>query len=431
MCPVGMLEPLGSSYRSDNPYATITATVVAIEPVFASAVANAQRRVRHFRLTVQWSSSGPGGQTVTEVIEAKRVVVATGSTSCPRLPEWMQELRIARFFSQEEPSLHPPHSLRHAWELPNDLIIAGDGCGRPLHSQERILVVGGGLTAVQLATLAAERGCREVCLALRRPLRVQQFDFGAAWMDRRERPRLLRTFLASDFAARLRMLQEARGVSSVPPEAHAVLREMEEAGRLEVQESTEVSPVSPPVWDARAGCWRVVLETYNATAQRTARTERRFERIWCATGSDIRLDHHPLLGPLWERCPIRAAGGLPCLTPHLAWSEDCELYVLGAPASLCLGPDGGNLMGARTGAVRAGYVLGAALAGEGMVAQAKQEIAALQFRYDSKRQYVKGAGLGSGLVVAMAAEGAGADGIFARRRRRAMPRKERGCGCGC
>jgi hypothetical protein len=405
---------------------------VAVEPVFASPPSDGGR-VRHFRLTLRRGSTSSGSSSgkEIEIIEAKRVVVATGSTSCPRLPEWMEELRSTT------PQQHPPHSLRHAWELPDDLSSSSSStkaAEHPLRPHQRILVVGGGLTAVQLAVLAAGNGCREVCLAARRPLRVQQFDFGAEWMDRRERPGLLRAFLATDFESRLGMLQQARGVSTVPPEAHSVLREMEDAGRLEVLEWTEVAAASPPAWDARAGCWRVVLEHYDPIAQRTVRTQRHFERLWCATGSDIRLEHHPLLGPFAARCPVRTCGGLPCLTPHLAWAEDCELYVLGAPAALVLGPDGANLMGARTGAARAAHVIGTALAAaaenwrgeeeqEQLVGQAKLEIAALQFRYDTKRQYVKGAGLGESSSEAPSS-------MQQQRWPRARGKGGR-CGCGC
>ena len=411
--------------------------MVTVEPVYASGSSSSggsTTRVDHFRLTLRRASSNDPQQAVVEVVEAKRVVVATGSTSCPRLPDWMEELRATAVGAS---AAHPPHSLRHAWELPQDLapptLGPQQGGQCLLHPQERVLVVGGGLTAVQLAVLAAATGGRGVCLAARRPLRVQQFDFGAAWMDRRERPRLLRGFLAAGFEERLGTLQRARGVSSVPPEAHAVLREMEEAGWLEVQEWTEVAAASPPVWDAAARSWRIVLERYDAIAQRNVRTERRFERIWCATGSDIRLEHHPLLGPFWERCPAPTCGGLPCLTPHLAWAEHCELYVLGAPASLVLGPDGANLMGARTGAARAAHIIGAALAGEEeLVARAKQEIAALEFRYDSKRQYVKGPALGN------ASTEAAAVGSDDRRKSTGRTRRggrvalsKRGCGCGC
>lgn len=414
--------------------------MLAVEPVFSSSSSGSgsTSRVDHFRLTLRRPAGDvPQQAFFIEVVEAKRVVVATGSTSCPRLPEWMEEIRTFAANAAADSEAYPAHSLRHAWELPQDLAPPTPqhaGGQRPLHPQERVLVVGGGLTAVQLAVLAAAKGGGRggVCLAARRPLRVQQFDFGAAWMDRRERPRLLRGFLAAGFEERLDTLQRARGVSSVPPEAHAVLWGMEDAGMLEVQEWTEVAAASPPMWDAAAGSWRVVLERYDPIAHRTVRTERRFERVWCATGSDIRLEHHRLLGSFFERCPIPTRGGLPCLTPHLAWAEHCELYVLGAPASLILGPDGANLMGARTGAARAGHAIGAALVAppvatieEEMVARAKQEIAALEFRYDSKRQYVKGAALGMGSDDERKPAGR------ARRGSGRVVLSKRACGCGC
>jgi len=86
-------------------------------------------------------------------------------------------------------------------------------------------------------------------------------------------------------------------------------------------------------------------------------TEEVFTRIWCATGSEVHLDAHPLLSHIQDQCPTPVEGGLPCITDWLSWREDVELYVLGAYAGLVLGPDAQNLMGARSGSRRAAHVL--------------------------------------------------------------------------
>ena len=326
-------------------------------------------------------------------------MVATGSTSCPRLPDWWPSGPDAIDGPSDE---HPPHALRHAWELPQDMCLSSPSPA-PLQPHEGVLIVGGGLTAVQLAVLAVDQGQAHATLASRRPLVIKQFDFSNAWVDRKQRPGLLRAFLRADHDIdRLVSIQAARGLSSIPPEALDMLRARE--GRIDLREGAEVTSFPPPRWDAQAKMWRVVLEYHNGApaAMRgrvTTREEHFFDRIWCATGSDVRLEKHPLLGGLFEQRPIETCNGFPCLTPDLAWDHDCELYVLGAPAALRLGPDAFNLLGARTGAARVAHVLQERLKGgdeddiKKSIQLAKQEVAALGFKYDRKREGVRSAGL--------------------------------------
>jgi hypothetical protein len=127
-----------------------------------------------------------------------------------------------------------------------------------------------------------------------------------------------------------------------------------------------------------------------------------FERVWVATGSEVDVCRDPLLGPLHAACPICTHQGLPCLTPCLAWTDKCDLFVLGygagcrreevhlclldlslrgagcwgkqafaalvgspcvlvdrAYSALTVGPDAFNLMGARMGSCRVAHVLAA------------------------------------------------------------------------
>ena len=96
------------------------------------------------------------------------------------------------------------------------------------------------------------------------------------------------------------------------------------------------------------------------------------------------------------------------------YTQHCELYVLGAPAALVLGPDSGNLMGARTGAARAAHVLQELVVERGAgqaTERAKREVAALRFRYDRRWQCVKSPGLGH---------------VVATKKER---KRDKGCGC--
>ena len=48
---------------------------------------------------------------------------------------------------------------------------------------------------------------------------------------------------------------------------------------------------------------------------------------------------------------------MPCLTDDLAWAKDVPLFVAGRLAGLRLGPDCGNLEGARAGAERIAWAV--------------------------------------------------------------------------
>ena len=56
---------------------------------------------------------------------------------------------------------------------------------------------------------------------------------------------------------------------------------------------------------------------------------------------------------------------MPCLTHDLAWAEDVPLFVAGRLAGLRIGPDCGNLEGARVSAERISWAVEAILEQQG------------------------------------------------------------------
>lgn len=79
--------------------------------------------------------------------------------------------------------------------------------------------------------------------------------------------------------------------------------------------------------------------------------------IYYATGARPDVEQLPMLSPLREKHPIQAIGGMPCLTDDLAWAQDVPLFVAGRLAGLRIGPDCGNLEGARVGAERISWAV--------------------------------------------------------------------------
>ena len=83
--------------------------------------------------------------------------------------------------------------------------------------------------------------------------------------------------------------------------------------------------------------------------------------IYYATGVQSNIEHLPFLSPLREKSAVEVIGGMPCLTQDLAWAKDVPLFVSGRLAGLRIGPDCGNLEGARVSAERISWAVEAIL----------------------------------------------------------------------
>lgn len=188
---------------------------------------------------------------------------------------------------------------------------------------ERIAVLGGGQTAGQLALGAAVAG-GDVVLASRAPTRVADLDVDAGWLmddhlgpfhaiaDPDERRRVVGEVLRGSMTADL---ADALGSSAV--------RWCPGAGELFAEPSGD---------EVRVGF---------------AGLECSVDRCWAATGTvpDLRVD--PALARLAD-AGLPHVDGWPVVNDRLEWSDGC--VVVGALASLELGPAAGNLGGARAAA---------------------------------------------------------------------------------
>lgn len=260
-------------------------------------------RVTHIASSDQgvWATLADGTRLL-----AQRLVLAT-NPRMPRIPRWARELAIQA----------PPGLIAHTEEL--------DLRGMRLEG-ERVLVVGGGLTAGQIALIAGSRGAT-VTLVSRNRVRRQVFDVQGGWLT----PSELRSFYAEPAAdRRLGMVREARRSSMTP----AVVIALEEASRTGTVQLLEGSEVASAAW--KGDCWQVSLGE---------RTEE-FSRIWLATGTTTRADGDAVLTQLIASSPTAMAGGLPMLDEACRW-PGTEIHLMGALAALQLGPAARNLVGAR------------------------------------------------------------------------------------
>ena len=174
-------------------------------------------------------------------------------------------------------------------------------------------------------------------LCSRRALNTRHFDVKPTWFDRRHAYRHHFEFFEQSLELRLKHIREARGGGSVPPMYMQELREAEADGRLELK------CVDAKVESISADCVHVLLGS----------ELRHFDLIVNACGHVPDCRRLPLVAQLLEDHPLDVIGGFPAISQDLRWGDFKNLFVIGALASLQVGPDAGNLMGLR----RAGHIM--------------------------------------------------------------------------
>ena len=95
----------------------------------------------------------------------------------------------------------------------------------------RILVVGGGLTAVQVALKLCKLG-KTCILCSRRHLVERHFDIGLEWFELRTANKCMSDFYYQNVSDRLTALKAVRGGGSVPPLYMREVERAERSGRL-------------------------------------------------------------------------------------------------------------------------------------------------------------------------------------------------------
>jgi thioredoxin reductase len=205
-----------------------------------------------------------------------------------------------------------------------------------------MLVIGGGLTSVQLADLAIKRGVNKVHLLMRGPLKVKYFDVDLDWVGKFRNFNQAAFWSADTDEERFEMLVQARNGGSMTPRYRKILDAHVASGKIELHTHTTLQSIK---WDVETKTWTDIQVSSGAPIPAIDYTV-------FATGiqSDIRTI--PFLQTLQQQYPIEYVGGLPCLTDDLMWDDDVPLFVTGRLAGLRLGPGAPNLVGARIGAER-------------------------------------------------------------------------------
>ncbi|GAB4512809.1 MAG: FAD/NAD(P)-binding protein [Anaerolineae bacterium] len=265
-------------------------------------------RLQGRALGLQRQREGWCVETTSGPLMARRVLLALNTTEQPHRPAWAQGTTVPHIFDAGfDRETLPPWS--------------------------HLVIIGGGISAAQLAMSLAVRQPATVTLLTRHEIRLSHFDSDPCWVTRL----CLETFHQQpDFNQRRAMIQQARQPGSMPPDVAAALRHANQTGALRLQRG-EVSALS-----GDAGAYTLHLaegDTLHA------------DSIVLATGfARVRP------GGAWLSAAIANEGlpvadcGYPVIDDSLRWADG--LYVTGRLAELEIGPVAANIIGARLAAMR-------------------------------------------------------------------------------
>lgn len=243
-----------------------------------------------------------------ESIIARRIVLATGE-GIPQFPHWVHQI----------PSAYPSERLCHSSQIDLRFLDL---------AQERILIIGGGLTSGHLAMGAIAENAKVVLMA-RKMWQEKLFDADPGWLG----PKYLKGFAAEfSWERRWQLIQAARNGGSMTPAMMLQLRRLSREGKISLKEHCEIVEA---IW--QDSCWLVKCandDVYEC------------DRIWLATGTKFDDEKHPLLKDVLTFYPTEIVKGLPVLDKYLCLPGS-QFFLMGALAALQVGPVARNLSGGR------------------------------------------------------------------------------------
>ncbi|MEM1350025.1 MAG: FAD/NAD(P)-binding protein [Myxococcota bacterium] len=259
---------------------------------------------------------GPEGARVTVdapdgpfVIDSRRLVLALGAGEQPLWPDWA-------------PDNHP--RVHHVFTPGFDTW--------PAAHEREVAVVGGGISAGQIALKLVARGHR-VHLVSRHPMREHLFDSDTGWFGPKN---MVRFHRERDLCRRRQMIHTARHTGSMPPEVHLGLRRAIRRGDVVWHEVD--------VYAAYASERRVHMHC-------SGNKSLEISQVLLATGFESRRPGGRLVDELIKSATLPCAPcGYPDIDGALCWHP--RVHVMGPLAELELGPTSRNIVGARHAAER-------------------------------------------------------------------------------
>ncbi|KAI4251860.1 MAG: hypothetical protein LQ352_004607 [Teloschistes flavicans] len=272
---------------------------------------------------------------------AKIVVLAIGPGGSPVIPRHLSA-------AEEEGACHSTQLPKRTFlsRTVRDKILA--------RKPTAVVIVGGGLTAAQIADKCIRDGVRRVLMIMRGDVKLKPFDIDLDWMTKYKNVHKAAFWSAdsdegkASWDRRLEIILKARNGGSIPPRFFKKLQTHVASGALSIH--THMT-IKDQLWNAQHKTWRIDTSPSIPDLPGTV------DYIYYATGVQPDVKNLPFLSPLREKAPIDIIGGMPRLTNDLAWADDVPLFVAGRLAGLRIGPDCGNLEGARVGAERISWAV--------------------------------------------------------------------------
>lgn len=251
--------------------------------------------------------------TNSEGFRSGCVVLAIGSDDCayvpPELVQWQRRY---------------PDQILHASQFSVDYEDKRDDKGN------RIVIVGGGLTAGTLAKSLSERG-HNVALIARKGLKTEQFDFPPVWLG----PKALAEFASeTDFQRRYEIIQQNRGEGSITPDIMAALLS---TPKVDIHPETRIHNITTE---------KKSLSIQRLRVETTCSVMTDVSRVILATGYRFDLHRYGFLTELLAQHHVPLVCGLPQLDTDLQLHPIENLFGSGTIAQLQIGPASGNIAGA-------------------------------------------------------------------------------------
>lgn len=239
-------------------------------------------------------------------LDTRRVVLAIGLSEQPFWPDWAQNFKGSA-------------AVRH--------VFSPDFDREALPDWRHAVVVGGGITAAQLALSLVERSPGTVTLVRRHNERIYDFDSDVGWMNATN----LRGFAqVDDYDERRRIIRQARHRGSIPGDVRAALTAAVAAGALNLMHGAVESFAGNPAL------------TLNLCDKQTIAAD----LVILGTGYAQSRPGGNLVTDAIATYGLPLAGcGYPIVSTTLEWAPG--LYVSGPLAELEIGPASRNIIGAR------------------------------------------------------------------------------------
>lgn len=258
-------------------------------------------------LDVRETGGGLSVETDAGPLSARRVILALGQGDHLCWPDWALELQR---------SGGPVH---HVFDP--------DFQREKLPDHPETVIIGGGITAVQLALSFVRKMTGRITLLSRHPLRINNLDFDPCWIG----PKCLRSYLGTPYPDRRDVVDGARNRGTVPEEAAEAFERLVRSGRVAYRVAN--------VRDALLDNGRIRLATDAGSCCPV-------DQIVLATGFGPQRPGGKLTDRMVEALDLEtAACGYPVLDDLYRWHP--RVFVAGALAELRGGPCSRNIVGVR------------------------------------------------------------------------------------